>query len=72
MTRVLIKDTQSCSLVTKQVKDPVLSLLWFRSQLWYRFDSWPWNFCMAWACPEEKKKRREKDTQRRDRVKSLR
>ena len=32
------------------IKDPALSLLWLG------FDPWPWNFCMVWVWPKEKKK----------------
>ena len=34
------------SLVASRVKDLALLLLWLRSLLWYRFDPWPWNFCV--------------------------
>lgn len=35
-------------------KDPVLSLLWLKSLLWYKFDPWPEKFCMPEAQPKEK------------------
>ena len=35
----------SC-LVLQQVKDPVLSPQWLRSQLWHGFDPWPGNVHM--------------------------
>ena len=44
-------------LVAQHVDDLMLSLLWLWLLLWCRFDSWPWNFCMAWVWP---KKEREK------------
>ena len=31
------------------IKDPTLSLLWLRSRLWPRFESWPSNFHMPQA-----------------------
>ena len=31
------------------VKDPALSLLWFRLLLWLGFYPWPGNFCMLWV-----------------------
>ena len=34
------------------VKDPVLSLLWLRSLLWWTFDPWPRNFHMPHAWPK--------------------
>ena len=39
------------SLVAQWVKDPVLPLLWLRSQLWCRVDSWP--IC-CWHEPKKK------------------
>ena len=39
------------------VKDPVLSLLCFASQLWHGFDPSPRNFCMLWMQPKKKKKK---------------
>ena len=36
--------------MTQRVTDPALSLLWLR------FNLWPWNFCMLWVQPKEKKK----------------
>ena len=44
------KQTRVSSLLAQWVKDPVLSLLWLRSLLWYRFDPWSENFYMRWAC----------------------
>ena len=38
-----------CALAVKEV---ALSLLWFGSQLWLRFDPWPGNFQMPPACPK--------------------
>ena len=37
------------------VKD-LVSLLWPRLLLWYRFSPWPGNFSMLWAQPKKKKK----------------
>ena len=37
------------------VKDLVLSLQWFGSLLWCRFDLWPKNFYMPWAKPKQNK-----------------
>ena len=37
------------SLVAQHIKDPVLSLQWLGSQLWYRFHPCPGNFCMPWV-----------------------
>ena len=51
--------------MVQQVKDPVLSLLWLGLLLWYRFDPWPWNFCMLQARPEKK------NVQSKDHVGSL-
>ena len=45
------------SLVDQQVKDPT-SLLWLWLQLWLGFDPWPGNFCMPWAWPKNKNKKR--------------
>ena len=33
------------------LRDLVLLQLRRRSQLWLRFNPWPWNFHMAWVCP---------------------
>ena len=46
--------SQGVPLVAKQIKDPVLSLLWLRLQLWHRFNPWLWNFGMSWAWTEKK------------------
>lgn len=43
--------------MVQRVKDPALSLLWFRLQLWRGFDFQPWNFCMPWAQPERERER---------------
>ena len=40
------------------VKAPVCSLLWLRSLLWHRLDTWPGNSQMLWVW--QKKKKREK------------
>lgn len=45
------------SLVAQRTKDPVLSLLWLRSQLGCGFDPWPRDFCMSGAQPKKHKKR---------------
>ena len=34
------------SLVAQRVKDPAVSLLWLRLQLWCMFNPWPGNLCM--------------------------
>ena len=36
------------------IKDPTLSLLWLRSRLWPRFESWPSNFHMPQATAKKK------------------
>ena len=48
------------SLISQQVNDPVLSLLWLGSQLWHGFDLWPKNFCMPWAQPNKQTKGKHK------------
>ena len=40
-----------------QVKDPALSLLWLRLQLWCGFNPWPRNFCMPWVSLKRKEKK---------------
>ena len=37
------------SLVTQQVKDLVVLLLWLWLLLWSGFKSWPGNFLMPWT-----------------------
>ena len=44
-------------------KDPVLSLLWLRSLLWFRFDPWPGNFPTSQAWPKKKNKQTKKKNQ---------
>lgn len=44
------------SLVVQWVKDPAVSLLWFRSLLGCGLDPWSWNFCMSHEGPKKKKK----------------
>lgn len=39
--------------MAQRVKDPTLLPLWLGSQLWRRFDSWPWNISMLWAQPKK-------------------
>ena len=46
--------------MAQQVKDQALSLQWFRSLLWCRFDPWPRNFCMPRMPPKKKKKKKKK------------
>ena len=46
--------------MAQQVKDPVLSLLWFGSGLWRGFDSWPGNFRTLQAQRGKKKKKKKK------------
>ena len=48
------------SLVAQQVKDPLLSLGWFRSLLWYGFNPWPRNFHMPWTWTKKREREREK------------
>ena len=43
------------SLVAQQVKDPLLSLQWLGSLLWYRVDPWPGNFHLPQAWAKKKK-----------------
>ena len=45
--------------VAQWIKDPVLSLLWYRSLLWHGFDPWPGNFHLWWAQPKKKKEKEE-------------
>ena len=33
-------------------QDQALSLQWFGSLLWLRFNPWPRNLCMLWAWPK--------------------
>ena len=40
--------------MAQQVKDPVLSLLWFWLQPWLGFDPWPGNFHMLRVQPKKK------------------
>jgi len=42
------------SLVAQWVKDPVLSLLWLGSRLWYRSEPWSKNFHMPWIWETKK------------------
>ena len=37
-------------MVARQVKDPVLTLLWCG------LDPWPRNFCMPWAWPKKRER----------------
>ena len=56
------------SMVAQWVKDPTLPLLWLRSLLWHRFDSWPWNFCMLQGWPKQNKtKKKKKKKKKRNR-----
>ena len=43
--------------MAQQVKDPLLSLGWFRSLLWYGFNPWLWNIQIN----QRKKKRERKE-----------
>ena len=54
-SKIKIKKQRN-SLVAQQVKDPVLSLLWLGSLLWYRFNPWL-GTCMLW--PKKRKKKAE-------------
>ena len=45
-------------LVAQRVKNLALSLLWLCLQLCYGFSPWPKNFCMPWAWPKKKKKKK--------------
>ena len=47
--------------MAQQVKDMVLSLLWFRSVLWCGFSPWPGNFHMLWVWQKKKKKKKRKE-----------
>ena len=42
--------------MVQQGKDLALSLQWFGSVLWYRFDPWLENFHVPWVQPKKKKK----------------
>ena len=42
-------------LVAHWVKEPVLSLLWLRSQLWCEMDPWPHRIS---ACPRHSQKKK--------------
>ena len=42
--------------MAQQVKELVLSLLWFGSLLWCEFDPWPEKFYMLWMWTKSKKK----------------
>ena len=55
---VMLNKESRSSLVAQRVKDPVLSLQLFGSLLWCGFDPRPGNFCMPWAWPPQKKKKR--------------
>ena len=55
-TNKKINEGGGVPIVAQQVKDPVLSLLWFRSLLWQRLDPWPRNFCMLGAKKKKKRK----------------
>ena len=48
-----------CSLVSQQVKNPALSLLSLGLLLWHGFDPWSRNFCLPWAQPKKKKKKKQ-------------
>ena len=50
----ILKGCLGSSLMAQQVKDPVLSLLWFESLLWGWFHPWPRNFLMPWAQPKKR------------------
>ena len=41
--------------MVQRVKDLVLSLLWFRLQVWHKFHPWPQDFCMLWVWPKRGK-----------------
>ena len=49
------------SLVTQQVKDLALSLLWLGSLLWHGFIPWPRNFHMPQLWPKTNKQKRIKN-----------
>ena len=49
-----LRVTSRNSLVTQQVKEPVLSLRWLGLLLWHRFDPWPGNFHMLQMWQEKK------------------
>ena len=40
----------------QQIKDPALTQLWHRSQLWLRFNPWPRNFHVLHWCGQKRKK----------------
>jgi len=40
------------SVVSQQVKDPALSLLWLSLLLWHRCNPWPGDLCMPWTWPQ--------------------
>ena len=48
------------SLPVQQVKDPVLSLQWPGSMLWWGFEPWPRNFHMPQGQPKKKKNKKKK------------
>ena len=41
--------------MVQQVKDPMLSLLWFGLLLWYKFEPWPGHFHVQWMGPKTNK-----------------
>jgi len=44
--------------VFQQIKDLALSVPWLGSLLQHRFNHWSGNFCISWAQPKKKKKRK--------------
>ena len=61
-TVMVINSYSRSSLVAKQVKDPVLPLLWLWLQLWCRFDPWPRNFHMLWGVAKKTKTKQKQKT----------
>ena len=50
----IVKLTFGVPAVVQWVKNLVLPQLWYRLQLWLKFDPWPGNFHMPWAQPKTK------------------
>ena len=54
---LLVKNISIGHFLVQQVKDPVLSLQWLGSLLWYRLDPWPRNFHIPHRyCQKQKQK----------------
>ena len=60
MVIIMLRESKNfwSSLVVQWIKDPVLSLLWLRLQLWFGFSPWPMNFHTPWVQPLKKLKKK--------------